>query len=331
MQAQFENTAAAPIYLKIVEKFTRDIRSGILAAGHKLPTVRALAMETGASQGTVKHAYDELERLGLIEKAQGKGSFVRDWNEGKSQGKKEQALTAIDGLLDEMSRLGFSMWDTRIFLDLKMREREQLVDNVRIGAVDCSVEAISVMYDQILELPHVDAYEFLLQPILDAPGPFDPGLDILITTPAHFEELALKLPSKSNLIRMVMAISGNTLLELARIPPEATVGIICLSERFANIVARACEQYCILKKTPEIAYFGNYKAVRALALKSDRLIFPPNYMRFASAGERDVLSDHERKSSPVIYRYQIERGSLLYLEEEVVRIYQNNLLTRKNR
>jgi len=46
--------------------------------GHELPSIRALAAAVQVSVITVKRAYLELERDGVIVTRQGKGSFVAD-------------------------------------------------------------------------------------------------------------------------------------------------------------------------------------------------------------------------------------------------------------
>lgn len=52
------------------------VASGALAAGARLPTVRALAEELGLAANTVARAYRELETDGLIETRGRLGSFV---------------------------------------------------------------------------------------------------------------------------------------------------------------------------------------------------------------------------------------------------------------
>lgn len=52
------------------------VRSGSLAAGAKLPTVRRLADDLGIAPNTVARSYRELERDGMIETRGRNGSFV---------------------------------------------------------------------------------------------------------------------------------------------------------------------------------------------------------------------------------------------------------------
>ena len=54
-----------PVYRRIVQLLTGYIQDGTLREGAQLPTVRALAEQLGVAQGTVKRAYDELERQGI--------------------------------------------------------------------------------------------------------------------------------------------------------------------------------------------------------------------------------------------------------------------------
>ncbi len=312
-----------PIYQQIVDSIDKDIRVGKLPAGYKLPTVRELSEKTSISRGTVKHAYDTLEQLGLIEKTQGRGTFVNQVNESNNSSKKDQAMTAIDNLLELMDDLSFSPRDIRIFLDLKLRQWEQSYQNVRVGFIDCSPEALSVICGQASSFPHVDVYEFLLDTIVDEQRPFDSKLDLLITTTTHFKYLSDKLALDEKLMPMVISISPTTVAELARIPSNTKVGILCASRRFAEIIASSCTQYCILDSKPEIAYLGDVDNIADFIASKDQLILPPNHLQFCSYREQTALKEHEQIEKPIIYQYQIEKGSLIYLEETIEKIFKN--------
>jgi GntR family transcriptional regulator len=65
-----------PIYRQIVRQITDAVAGGHLAPGERLPSHRKLAAELVIAPLTVKKAYDELEREGLIETRRGRGTFV---------------------------------------------------------------------------------------------------------------------------------------------------------------------------------------------------------------------------------------------------------------
>ncbi|GAA4167663.1 aminotransferase class I/II-fold pyridoxal phosphate-dependent enzyme [Gryllotalpicola koreensis] len=62
----------------IAASIARQITSGELAPGDRLPTVRELAAELGVSPATVSHAWQTLLAAGLIVARGRSGSFVRD-------------------------------------------------------------------------------------------------------------------------------------------------------------------------------------------------------------------------------------------------------------
>ncbi|HEX5060976.1 MAG TPA: PLP-dependent aminotransferase family protein, partial [Kofleriaceae bacterium] len=60
----------------IVTSVQRDIESGALPAGSRLPPVRALEKQLGLSKNTAQAAYDELVARGLVEAREREGVFV---------------------------------------------------------------------------------------------------------------------------------------------------------------------------------------------------------------------------------------------------------------
>jgi hypothetical protein len=125
-------------------------------------------------------------------------------------------------------------------------------------------------------------------------------------------------------VRLVMAIATGAALELAAIPPDTRLGIVCVSRRFARVMLRACEEYGKLLRPPELAYLGEGDSLARLVRECNRLLLPPNYDLFASPVETFLLKSCEESHRPIQYRYEVERGSLLYLEEQITRIYKTN-------
>ncbi|HEV3313086.1 MAG TPA: GntR family transcriptional regulator [Chloroflexota bacterium] len=71
-------TDPRPLYLQVMEQVRRRVAVGDLPAGTELPSIRQLASELQVSVITIKRAYLELERDGVISTRQGKGSVVAD-------------------------------------------------------------------------------------------------------------------------------------------------------------------------------------------------------------------------------------------------------------
>src|ERR1700689_5476811 len=69
-------SANRPIYLPIMEQIKQKIAVGDWAEGQSIPSIRQLAVDLQVSVITVKRAYLELEREGVIVTQQGKGSQV---------------------------------------------------------------------------------------------------------------------------------------------------------------------------------------------------------------------------------------------------------------
>ncbi len=69
-----------PMYLQIMEQIKLRISVGDWPQGHKLPSIRELAVASKVSVITVKRAYQDLETEGVIVTQQGKGSFVASIN-----------------------------------------------------------------------------------------------------------------------------------------------------------------------------------------------------------------------------------------------------------
>lgn len=66
------------LYFEIMEFIRRQIREGRLKPGDRIPSERELAERFHASRMTVRHALNQLAWEGVIERQQGRGSFVAE-------------------------------------------------------------------------------------------------------------------------------------------------------------------------------------------------------------------------------------------------------------
>jgi GntR family transcriptional regulator len=91
-------SAAVPgaLYQQIVDAVKREVGAGRLAPGSALPSFRVLAEELLVSVITVKRAYEELEREGIIYRRQGLGTFVAELGHDRTRaGHRAVATQAI--------------------------------------------------------------------------------------------------------------------------------------------------------------------------------------------------------------------------------------------
>ena len=70
--------SAVPIYEQILAQVVFAVAAGDLTAGEAVPSVRELALRLLVNANTVSRAYQELERLGVVEARRGVGMFVTD-------------------------------------------------------------------------------------------------------------------------------------------------------------------------------------------------------------------------------------------------------------
>lgn len=76
MRFEVRADAAEPPFEQLRQQVIGGVRSGELAAGERLPTVRALAESLGLAAGTVAKAYRALESDEVIETRGRGGTFV---------------------------------------------------------------------------------------------------------------------------------------------------------------------------------------------------------------------------------------------------------------
>jgi len=65
-----------PVYREIADAIAREIQTGRLKPGERLPAARELAAELKLNPNTIQHAYRTLKQEGVVETRRGLGMFV---------------------------------------------------------------------------------------------------------------------------------------------------------------------------------------------------------------------------------------------------------------
>ncbi len=76
MWFQVDPRSSIPIYQQVIDGVKQSVAKAIVSPGDKLPSVRECASSMMLNPNTVAKAYQELERLGIIEVVRGRGTYV---------------------------------------------------------------------------------------------------------------------------------------------------------------------------------------------------------------------------------------------------------------
>lgn len=321
MKVRIDRDSSVPVYQQVFEYYRRAIEKEEMIAGDKLPAERDLSAQLGVARGTIKKAYDALERDGYIQSIQGRGSMVMHQQEEPSLSRKDQAQKVIGEMLNRMEKLDFSLTEVSNFVHLMIQERERRLRDFHIAAIDCNPEALSIFEHQLLYHSKVHLQKYLLEPLLKDPQGAQKlkHYNLLLTTTTHYDEIVQRFPSvKDVLIRAAVSPSQQTIMALAGIKRSARVAIFCKSHKFSLIILSKLKDFSIPEKNVRIFLMDDEQGGTLDLQGIDTLIVPPN---FDVTQRKEYLSFinpfTERGGQLVVFEHRIQRGSLIYLDERI--------------
>ena len=118
MQFQINPGDELPIYRQIMHQITDAIVGGRMKPGDKLASHRDLAAQLVIAPLTVKKAYDELEKEGLLHTQRGRGTFISETPPVVDSAETRRRLRdAAQRLLTQARRSGASYDDVVELID----------------------------------------------------------------------------------------------------------------------------------------------------------------------------------------------------------------------
>lgn len=312
-----------PIYQQLVDTIRAAVKKGVLAAGQQLPTVQDMTVRLGVARGTVKRAYDELEHAGILEKVQGRGTFVC-YQPADSGSRKEQAMAAIDSMLDKLEDMGLSAAEIHIFLNLKLRERAEQEAYVKVAVVECNPETLAQMTEQLRHLPGVDLYSYLLESIQQYPYQLGEDFDLIVTTASHAAYLEHVLPVKKQISRVALRPSARCLSHIIKLRPGQRIGVVGYSAKFARLLYTTCQTYAEDVQLAEPLSAPSEEALKAYLADKDALLVPKAGEKYFSAQVTELLRRFEGEL--IECYYEMDEGSVLYLEAKIKRVLEDKTI-----
>lgn len=316
-------TLNVPIYQQLADAIRAGVKKGELKTGHKLPTVQELAEELAVARGTIKRAYDELEKEGLVEKVRGSGTYIK-YQPMESGSRKEIAMAAIDELLILLEEMGFSPSEISIFLNLKLREWGERDAYVKVAVVECNPENLAQMSIQLGHIPQVELHSFLLESLEKYPYKLGEDYDLIVVTAAHAEYIESVLPARKRMAQVALRLSVRSMARIIRLKAGTRVGIMGYSSRFCELLYSTCEKYKLNIELERPSGLGDVTEVETYLKDKDVILVPKAYEQYCGAGVADILRDF--RGELIKCYYEMDEGSLLYLELKIRRLLEERTI-----
>ncbi|MFG7943280.1 GntR family transcriptional regulator [Streptomyces cacaoi] len=210
-----------PIYRQIVMQLTLMIETGQLRDGERLPGSRLLADNLRINRNTVAHAYRELRDQGLVEARGRHGMVVVGGERARSASAvRDRARAILETAVRECAGLGLAPARIReLIADLTAGTAD---DVPRIAFVECNADRAAYFSEELAAHLGIPVEPLVL-------GDFEPAgvhPELVLTTFFHLAEVRglLRGPA-TDVVAIVVAPHIQTLLRIARVPKNRTVGL----------------------------------------------------------------------------------------------------------
>lgn len=118
---QFDNSR--PVWLQLVEEFTRLIASGQWKAEEKAPSTRELALTYRVNPNTVQKALAEMDRRGLTRSERASGRIILANDDAARALKHEESALLVDRMLDELEDFGLTKKEIQTLIAERLQAR----------------------------------------------------------------------------------------------------------------------------------------------------------------------------------------------------------------
>ncbi|MDR0879444.1 MAG: GntR family transcriptional regulator [Clostridioides sp.] len=325
-----DEKTSTPVYRQICASIIEMKKNGILKENDKLPTERSLSEQLGVSRGTVKKAYADLMKDGYIVSKRGNGTYIS--SKGSHRGIDKDGLKVVD-TIEELKKFGYSYDEIKVIFDLFMSRMENGFEMVNIAIVDCNQEALTALKRRFLILKNVNLTTVLLSDVREFKYPVDvfKKFDLIVTTKTHYLELHTILNGIGDkIVKTVLSADKETVINLAGIKDPENTGIITKSVRFAEIIKS--NLYSLSIDVPEENFVSSDEqsvdSILEFIEGKKYLVVPPMYSIDFKLSGNSILEFVREDGEPIIFKYNIEDGSMIYVEEKIKEIREKKFLEK---
>lgn len=307
-----------PLYMQLAEQLRGMILSGRVSVGEKLATERVLSQRLSISRNTVSLAYRELEEQGLIISRQGSGTYVADLEVRLPQDeRRQQLLNHIDMAIDHAAEVGYTLEEFTSIVSGHIRERQWRFRNINVVFIECNHEQSEYFAHEIELGSGVTVEPLILDDFEHVPDKAYQTIkkaELIVTTFYHLAEVKALVPDRvKDILGIALDPLVDTIVQIARLPKEDKIGLVTLSEKFADSVKKSIQESGI----PGLSLVR----IQAQSEEQIREAIRPFNVLIVSPGRKTQIEALTRGNKEVIeFIYRPDQGSINLLKNALLRI-----------
>ncbi len=237
IQADSDIPASTQLYNQILFA----IASRQFPPGHRLPSTRQLAMQTGLHRNTISKVYRQLEEAGVVDAQAGSGIYVRDQTqeiEAKVKSpvleKYPDAYRVVQNSLDELLKLGCSLNQARELFLAEIDWRLRCSAQVLVTAPNHDIEAGEVMVRDLERSLNIPVQ---LVPLEELNQVLDQTRSGTVVTSRYFiaQAEAIAAPKSVRVIPVDIYDFDSEIKLIKQLPKGTCLGVVSLSSETARV------------------------------------------------------------------------------------------------
>lgn len=277
IQAESDIPASTQLYNQILFA----IASRQYPPGHRLPSTRQLAMQTGLHRNTISKVYRQLEEAGVVDAQAGSGIYVRDQVQDTTAKVKSpileehpEAYGIVQNSLDQLVKMGCSLGQARELFLAEVDWRLRCSARVLVTAPAHDIGAGQVI---VQELQHALKIPVQLVPLEELGNVLEQTRSSTVVTIRYFIAAAEEIagPKSVRVIPVDIYDFEPELKLISKLPRGTCLGIVSLSSGtvgVAEVIINSLRGDDILVMTCQLGDDYKLRAVirRAQVIISDQ-------------------------------------------------------------
>lgn len=268
---------------QLVNQIRYAIASRQFSPGHRLPSTRALAMQTGLHRNTISKVYRQLEEDGYVESIAGSGIYVRAQPTRQNPvpipilEQYPQADKIVQQSLDELLKLGCSLNQARELCLAEIDWRLRCSARVLVTAPAEDIGIGKLMVDELEQSLGIPVQLVSLEELAQV---LDQTASATVVTSRYFlgQAEAITAPKSVRVVPVDIYNYTQEIQLLKKLPSDSCVGFVSLSSgllRAAEVLIHSLRGNELLVLTAQLgdAYKLNAIAKSAQLVISDQASF----------------------------------------------------------